>query len=392
MTSWITRLAAALFALAAGPAAAQPSALVVGAAVSFTGAHAELAGPYARGLQQWAEEVNASGGILGRKLELRLVDDASEARRSGAAYRQLIEEGAQALIGPFGSAATLLAAAEAETAQRVLVNGAGWSRAVHNRSPRFVFQSAVPYSAYDNVLHFAKAAGVSRAIILARDDPAAVEMADAAAATAARLGIEAGDVQVFSASTTDFGPFVAAARAAHAQAWIAFGEVPDAAEMVKTFKRLDYAPAFFYARGSAEPGIKDLLGQDAELSLGAARYHPRAPTPGNDRFAKEYRARWGAEPPSAAAEGYAAGTVLAAALKEAGTADPSKLREALSRLRTATVLGEFRVDPATGAQLATEPVVTQMRQGRTQIVWPVALREQAPRFPYPQWSEREYLK
>ena len=390
MTSWITRLAA-LFALAASTAAAQP-ALVVGAAVSSTGAHAELAEPYARGLQQWAQEVNASGGILGRKLELRLLDDGSEARRAGEAYRKLIEDGARALIGPYGSAATLLAAAEAEASQRVLVNGAGWSGAVHSRAPRFVFQSAVPYSAYENVVHLAKAAGIARAIILARDDPAAVEMATAAAASAARVGIEAGAVQVFAASTVDFGPYVAAARAANVQAWVAFAEVADAAEMVKTFKRLDYAPAFFYARGSSEPRIKELLGQDAELALGAVRYHPRAPTPGNGRFVKGYRARWGAEPPAAAAEGYAAGTVLAAALKAAGTTDPGKVREALSKLRTSTVLGEFRVDPATGAQLATAPVVTQMRRGRAEIAWPESLRARAPEFPYPQWSEREYLK
>jgi branched-chain amino acid transport system substrate-binding protein len=391
MTSWITRLAG-LFALAAATAAAQPSALVVGAAVSFTGAHADLAGPYARGLQQWAQEVNASGGILGRPLELRLVDDGSEARRAGEAYRKLIEEGAQALIGPYGSAATLLAAAEAEAAQRVLINGAGWSRAVHSRGPRFVFQSAVPYGAYGNVMALARAAGISRAIILARDDPAAVEMANAAAASAAKLGIEAGAVQVFATSTVDFGPFVDAARAANVQAWVAFAEMLDAAEMVKTFKRLDYAPAFFYARGSSEAAIKDLLGQDAELALGAVRYHPQAPTPGNDRFVKEYRARWGAEPPAAAAEGYAAGTVLAAALKGAGATDPRKVREALSKLKTGTVLGEFRVDPETGAQLAAEPVLTQMRRGRVEIAWPESFRTRAPELPYPQWGEREYLK
>ena len=144
MTSWIIRALGLLLA-AAQPAAAQAPALVIGGSVSETGVLSDLAGEYRKGLVLWQEETNSSGGIGGRKVELRLVDDASDAVQVGKLYVDLIRNlKADALIGPYGSAAALMAAAEAESARRILVNGAAASRAVHKRSPRYVFQAGVP--------------------------------------------------------------------------------------------------------------------------------------------------------------------------------------------------------------------------------------------------------
>ena len=56
---------------------------MVGAVISQTGAHAELAQEYARGLDLWRDEVNAAGGLLGRRVELRVLDDGSQALRAG---------------------------------------------------------------------------------------------------------------------------------------------------------------------------------------------------------------------------------------------------------------------------------------------------------------------
>ena len=141
-------LGAALIALLLLPASAQTPPLVVGAVVSQTGSHAAAAVEYQRGLMLWRDEVNASGGLLGRAVELRILDDGSEAVRAGSGYAELIAAGAEVLIGPYGSAATLTAAAEAERARRVLLNAAGPSSQVHKRSPRYVFQTLAPYSAY----------------------------------------------------------------------------------------------------------------------------------------------------------------------------------------------------------------------------------------------------
>src|SRR5256886_11656075 len=91
--------------------------------------------------------------------------------------------------------------------------------------------------------------------------------------------------------------------------------------ILKTLKRVGFAPKLFFARAAADPKFIELVGQDAEFSLAAAEYHPRLKTNGNDRFVKLYSQKWSSPPNAAAAQGYAAGTVLGEALRRAGSAD-----------------------------------------------------------------------
>lgn len=383
---------AASLALACGVTAwAQQSPVVVGAVISQSGPHAELAAHYRNGLLLWQEEVNASGGLLGRKVDLRLLDDGSEAVRTAALYLKLIrEEKADLLVGPYGTAATLMGAAEAESARRVFINGAGWSRTVHKRSPRYVFQSAVPYNAYGaSALQLAVESGYKRVHVVSRDDPVAREMAEAAKAAAQKQGLAPGDVHVYRGGTDDFLPQILQAKAAQAEAWLAFGEARDASQMVKSFKKHKYAPKLFFARGAAAPDMMEELGQDAELAMGAREYDPRLRTPGNEKFVAAYQRKHSVAPGPAAAEGYAAGTVLAEGVRRAGTLDQGKLRETLAGLASRTVLGDFKVDPLTGEQLATRPAVTQIQRGRVELVWPAAIATAKLVLPYPAWDERK---
>jgi branched-chain amino acid transport system substrate-binding protein len=390
MTNWITRFFCCVF-ICVSVARAQDAAITVGAVVSQSGMHAELAADYAKALFLWQDEVNAAGGLLGRRVELQLLDDGSDAVKSGTLYKQLIDEKADLLIGPYGSAATLLAASEAERARRVLVNGGGAAGAVHSRGPRYVFQATMPYASYGiGVLELAKEEGAATLFIVARDDPPSREMAESTRDRAVKRQMKVAPIAFYSEQVVDFAPQVALARDAQAEAWIAFGEVREAADMLRTFKRLDYAPRLFFARASAQPKLIALVGQDAERSLGAMEYHARLGTPGNDRFVRAFAKRWSSRPGPAAAEGYAAATVLAEAVRRAGTLDQNKLRDTLARAEIPTVLGRYKVE-ASGAQAGMQPAVTQILKGRPEVVWPAEL-ETAKRLPYQEWHERWLLK
>lgn len=372
---WLAGVSAAL---------AQAPSIVVGAAISQSGAHAELAADYLKGLQLWREQVNESGGLLERRLELRVLDDTSSAVRARELYAGLArDKTVDLLVGPYGSAATLLAAAEAERERRVMVNGAGPAAAIHSRPGRWVFQTAVPYAAYGRgVLEIAQAAEMRRLFIVAREDAASNEMAEATRNAAAKAS-SAGDVESYRPGTLDFAAQVTKARAAKADAWIAFGDVRDAAEMVKTFKRLDYAPPLFFAASASHPRFIALLGQDAEFSLGAVDFDARR----NDAaraFAKAYASRFTVPPSLAAAEGYTAGLVLAAAVRSAGSVAQEAVRGALAELELSTPLGDYRVSPESGAQLGFKPLLVQIRMGRPELG--------APLLPYPQWNERALIK
>jgi len=372
---WLAGLSAAF---------SQESPIVVGAVISQTGTLAELATEYEKGIQLWRDEVNAAGGLLGRRVELLVLDDASQAVRTGPLYARLIKEDkADLLIGPYGSAATLIAASEAERARRVMINGAGQAAAVHARAPKFVFQSAIPYSAYgEGVLQVAGEAGYRKLFIVAREDPASQEMAEATHSAAAQE-FSAGSIEGYRPGTLDFAAQVAKARAAGAEAWIAFGDVRDAAEMVKTFKRLDYAPQLFIARAASHPRFIALLGQDAEFSLGAVDFDPRVGEAARS-FAKAYAAKWTVAPGLPAAEGYAAGTVLGAGVRNAGTLEQQRLATTLAAMEVPTVLGNYKVAYQNGAQIGAKPVVVQIRKGRPEPGNPL--------LPYPKWNERALIR
>jgi branched-chain amino acid transport system substrate-binding protein len=208
-------------------------------------------------------------------------------------------------------------------------------------------------------------------------------MAQGTQSAAAVQDFAVADVALYKPGTLDFSAQVKKARAAEAQAWIAFGDVRDAAEMVKTFKRLDYAPQLFFAAAASHPRFIALLGQDAEFSLGAVDFDPRVGAPARS-FAKAYAAKWTVAPSLAAAQGYAAGTVLAAAVRSAGTLEQAKLRAALAELELPTVFGMYRVAPESGLQIGAAPVVVQIRRGRPETGNPL--------LPYPQWNERAVIR
>lgn len=377
--------------LCAAPAFAQ-QAIVVGAVLPQTGILADIAADLRKALLLWQDEVNAGGGLLGRRVELMLLDDRSEASATGKLYEQLIlEHKADLLIGPFGSAASLGAAAVAERSRRVMINAAGAARAVHRSGYRYVFQAAIPLAAYGmGPVELARSLGLKRIIVLARDDPGARELAARTVEIASAAGLAAGLVESYAQGNSDFAPQVARARAAAAEGWIAFGLPQDAAEMVKTFRRLRYAPGLFVAQGAADPDFIKRVGQDAEFTVGIPAYERRAATRGNAQFVLAYSKKWSADPGLLAAEGYAAGKVLEEGVRRAGGVETDKLRETLEALEMETPLGGHKVD-RTGAQVAARPLLVQIIRGRREIVWPEALAT-AKLQPYPAWDARKPLK
>ena len=379
MIGWIT---SALLLVAV--ATAQEKPLVVGAVVSETGAHAAAAADYRKGLVLWAEQA---------KVDLQLKDDASEAAKTGTAYAELIKAGAQVLIGPYGSAATLTGAAEAERARRVMLNAAGPSGQVHKRQPRYVFQTSPPYTAYaDGVLAVAREAHAESIYIVARDDAGSREMAEAALDLARKLAFRHAELEIYSGGTVDFLPQLYKAMGVHADAWVAFGEARDGGDMVKTLKGQGYEPRVIYVRASPDPRFIQRVGQDAEFVLGSKEYDARFPTQGNEAFVKAFKAKWSATPGPLAAAAYAAGTVLAQGVRRAGSADGAKLRAVLATMEIETVLGRYKVDPATGAQIGMKPAITQTVRGRSEAIWPAALAGERKLLPFMPWAEREIMK
>jgi len=384
-------LFAALLALGTARAAEPP--ILVGAVISESGNLADLAADLRKSLLLWQEEVNGSGGLLGRRIELRLLDDRSEAAAAADLYERLIrDERCDVLIGPMGSAPTLGAGMAAERNRRVLVNATGAARAVQKGNARYVFQVPAPFATYGaGALEIARRAGYRRLAIYARNDPGSREMASRLKEDAAAAGLHAAEPEVYGIGTVNFSSQIELAKASQAEAWIAFGQVRDAADMVKSFRKHGYAPAMFVAQGAADPQFIRLLGQDAEHALGILAWDRGFGTHETRRFAEIYARRWSAEPTLLAAQGYAAAKVLEEAVRRAGSLEQDRIRDELQALEVETPLGRYKVDKS-GAQLGARPAVVQIQAGRRQVVWPEDLATAKWQLPYPRWQERKLLR
>ena len=384
-------LFAALLALGSARAAEPP--ILVGAVVTESGNLADLAADLRKSLLMWQEEVNGSGGLLGRRIELRLLDDRSEAAAAADLYERLIrDERCDLLIGPMGSAPTLGAALAAERSKRVLMNATGAARAVQKGSARYVFQLPAPFATYGaGALEIARRSGYRRLAIYARNDPGSREMAGRLKEEATAAGLQAAEPEVYGIGTANFSSQIEIAKASQAEAWIAFGQARDAAEMVKSFRKYGYAPAMFVAQGAADPQFIRLLGQDAEYALGIVAWDRGFGMRETQRFAESYARRWSAEPTLLAAQGYAAAKVLEAAVRRAGSLEQDRIRDELQALEVETPLGRYKVDKS-GVQLGVRPAVVQIQGGRRQVVWPEELATAKWQLPYPRWQERKLLR
>ncbi|MDH4191142.1 MAG: ABC transporter substrate-binding protein [Betaproteobacteria bacterium] len=370
---------------------AAPQPFVIAGAIAQSGLLEKSAAGYRRGLLLWQDEINAAGGAKGRHVELRLEDDHSDATETRRIYERLAAQpGVDLLVGPFGSAAQIGAAAMAGRARRVLINATAAASAVQRHGGAYVVQVAAPFSSYGTAaLDLLREEGLRRVLILARGDLASQEAAAGLRRQAIAQGLDVPQIEAFSAGARDFASQVALAKSLDTEAWVAFGKAYDAAEMVKTFKRLDYAPYLFIAQGAADPAFVQRVGQDAEWAIGISPYEPRAATHGNPDFVRAYASRWDDVPDLGAAQGYAAGKLIEQAVRDARSLDSEVLRASFVRLRSETPLGSHIPDAAGGAHAAAQPLLVQIVKGRSEIIWPARYATAQRTLPYPQWKTRQ---
>src|SRR3989442_3472950 len=100
------------------------------------------------------------------------------------------------------------------------------------------------------------------------------EMAEATRESALKQGFTVGPVETYSGDVDNYAPQAVKAINVEVDAWIAFGQPRDAADMVKKLQRVGYAPELFFARAAADSKLLEPVGPVAELQLAAGRYQP----------------------------------------------------------------------------------------------------------------------
>jgi branched-chain amino acid transport system substrate-binding protein len=388
MNKAIAALACAA-AVAAAPAWAQGT-VKIGVALSQTGNLSDSAAPYFKGLELWREQANARGGLAGKQIEFVIYDDRSDPGTAARLYERLItNDHVDFMVSSLGSATAATGSAVAEKHKKVMINGGGASEAIQERGFQYVFQTAARISSYAaGIEPLIKKYHVKTMAFVSRDYGAARDIDKVLKPVAERNGVKIVMTEYFPAGTADFSSQIARGRELQPDLWVGLLYPSEAIETVRQFHAVNYMPKFFIANGVSQDDFIKAAGKDAEYAVGMSLYEPSLRTAGNAQFVKTYQEKYQGLPGYYSAFGFVAGTVLEAAVKQAGSIDNEKVRTALTTLKMETVMGHHEVDPKTYMQVGVRGLLVQVQNGKREVIWPEELETAPAKLPIPAWDKR----
>src|ERR1700691_4245316 len=119
--------------------------VLIAASLSLSGDFSADGIAFQQGYKLWAKEQNAAGGLLGHKIVLKIVSDASSPTQVVTNYQDLIStDHVNLTFGPFSSLLTLPAAKAVYRYGYAMVEGAGGAPSVFQGGLTNVFDAALP--------------------------------------------------------------------------------------------------------------------------------------------------------------------------------------------------------------------------------------------------------
>ncbi|MFO1321779.1 MAG: ABC transporter substrate-binding protein [Burkholderiales bacterium] len=185
----------------------------------LTGPLASSFGPLYLAGQMAIDEINAAGGILGRKLVKVEVDDQGSPAQAPIATRRLIEEGVKFIVGPVGSSQAL-ASLESSTPQKI-IQAAYASATEMGDGKRFPYHYQFNFTSDAQVKRHAELLarrGVKKVGILIEDSAAGASSRDAMLREIPALGLKVVSEQTFPIKVPDITPFLRKLRSDGAEA------------------------------------------------------------------------------------------------------------------------------------------------------------------------------
>lgn len=322
----------------------------IGASLPLTGEFSQGGLDTQQGYEVWVELQNEAGGLLGRDVEIIVKDDATNQNTVVTNYNSLIDQdGVDLLLGSQSSLLNIPASAVAERAEMVFVCPSCGSPDMYNRGFEFIFfsQQAV---ATDQARVFAEWVAAlpedqrpKTAAYPSLDDPFAGPVVNGAEAILSAAGIETVYKDVYPATTKNFDSIVNTIKEADADIIVQGAQYEDGVNFVRSLLRAGYNPEMLYQSSSPTYGAQYVEGvgkENAEGVFFSSSYHVAAETPGNPEFVAKYKEMFGGEPPEDAADGFAAATVLAAAVEAIGSLDDQRaLADWIRSNEVPTILG-----------------------------------------------------
>ncbi len=386
----IALLAAAL--LYAGTAFADHRSgdiVVMGGTLSLTGRYAEPASRYYNARKLYVNELNARSGLLGHRVELRILDDKSDKRTAIELYEKLITQGKVDLVlGPYSSGITDAVANVMERYKQPFLAIAS-SKVIWQRGRKYVFnQLALAQDFQKGALHLAEQIGIERIAIIGEGSLFPRQVSEGALKWAKKLELKVVLLESYRKEQADFSNLLEKINARGAQAIFSNSYFADSVAQIRQLRKLKLNMKIFAGTiGPAVPKFVEELGSSAEYVLGFSNWEPRPALgyPGMVEFIETYEKHYGEKPNYHAAMGYAAMQIMEAAVKHAGNFDPERVRDALASIRVETIEGPWKVNEQGLSN--REGLTFQIQNRERVIVWPAHMAE-ARFLPMPKWEDR----
>ena len=380
---------AVVLAVISVPAVAQ-SPIRIGASLSLTGTYAKLGKNQHEGYQLCIKELNAKGGLLGRKVDLVVYDDQSMPPTAVRLYEKLItEDKVDAVMGPYSSPVSEAAANVTEKYKKVMVAPLAATTSIFKKGRKYIFMVISPAEGYlDGLVDMASKRGLKTIAVINEDTLFSKAAAAGAIELAKKKGLQVVYQEAYPKGNQDFSALLTKIRAANPDVIAAATYFDDAVALTRQMKELNVNPKMYGVTvGGDLPEFYDTLKQNAEFIYGATQWEHTLPYPGNQEFFDTYKKEFNHEPSYHSAAGYAGCLIYAEAVRRANALDADRVREQLLKLETKTAFGEYKVD-ADGFQTAHKMVTFQWQGEKKVTVWPDDLAQAKPRFPTPAWNQR----
>ena len=368
--------------------------IVIGASLSLDSASTDtfqadgLA--FEKGYELWAKDVNAHGGLLGRQVKLKILDDGSSPNQVVSNYQTLFgKDHVDLAFGPFSSLLSGPASAVAARYGMAFVDGAGGAPSVFdtpsNQADHNTFDVSLPVAdslvpLYTWIKSLPPSERPKTAAYPMAQDPFADPPVQLVQTLLVNLGVRTVYSNIFTETQSAYKPAAEAVAASGAQLVVLGStDVPTVQTFMQTFEQQHYTPKLFIAASGPDQGAAfvSAVGQGNENGMMVPNgWYPGYDNPASQQMVKEYVTQYGGTASGInadVAEAYSAGQVLAQAVTAThGTNNAEIIAYLHSGVTLNTVQGPVRFD-ALGENGAAAAFVFQWQNGKFYQVLPAGM-------------------
>lgn len=324
-----------------------------------------------QGIEMAVEEVNASGGVLGRQLRLVQADDESSVNQGMLVSRQFADNlDMVAVLGHFKSYISIPASATYEYSGLLMLSPGSTSARLTRQGFEFVFRNIPTDEAIGRALaDFAGQQNLRRVLIYYVKDAYGRGFANSFERRARDLGIQVVDRLSFEkASDRDFRTVLKNWKYLEFDAICLVARMPHAGIFTTQARELGIDVPILGSDAMDTREFPEMAGDAAEGTFVASLFHLDDPRPEVKRFVAAFEKRYGVKPPARTVPGYDAVKLLAHAMEKAGSTVPTQVAQALRATQDWSGVTGPHTFAENGDVVAKPVIIKVVRNGRFEFL------------------------